>query len=875
MAEHKRHSEDSPGYDVHQIFQDCYGGDPLKKETAIEKFRNQAVKEFLHDYALKSEVPEDIQPLLSEYPKLHADIKDLAKRELNLSRRRRRRPAPVPADVDWDTPKPGPSRLGLAISHPELAILKAETEALTEAFKKLLGSLEKDPEWKERAEKARSTLEGPSDTNSLDIVASDSSQKKETSSVASTEEFNALASFVGVDIGQPRLEYSQPLRYIPLANGQIRLLLLHPETDTSGLHISLAVVNISKASDYEALSYVWGSSDKPHKIQCDFLGKIETDKLHRTNPKYLPPALSSGFIAVTDNLHVALLGLRKTHSIRALWVDSACIYQGHSRERSEQIQLMYQVYSKAREVTVWLGTANDSTDLAFNCLEELYDLHTEGFCYKYSRSPIRLKRNIDHTHWKALCSFFSQQWFSRLWIFQESVSNMETKIQQGHRDISWFAFSCACEVVSYLRRGSTRGIAVPVNMEKDYDSQTQHQNQHLHEIYAANFSSLSSYSGNTVDILLSDILDCGESFGNDFPTRSLDAALDMENVRGITTFSGKSGQIDTSPLRLKNLLPIVRQSHATDARDKVFGLLSLASITAEQLPKADYSRTVRQVYIMTARYWLESELTADLEFLNHVQDSKEEHQLPSWTPDWSCPLTSPLLLHAHSKYSRNAFKAAGSSAVTAQIDYKFSKDSVSTALTLKGVFLMTIQSIEADDTRGKFYHGMIAEVRKKKPRNKGKTYPTTTQSYLYAFREMIDLGKPSSYNTRQNYWEFESGGRKAFKIRDYERRGLEPEEYTLDRFKGIVEKSENAHYVKDGVFHRSFFVSSSGFIGLAPLSAVSGDILCLFLGSRTPFVIRQVEGHYTLLGECYIYGLMHGEGMEDLPEEKIVDIELW
>lgn len=365
-----------------------------------------------------------------------------------------------------------------------------------------------------------------------------------------------------------------------------------------------------------------------------------------------------------------------------------------------------------------------------------------------------------------------------------------------------------------------------------------------------------------------------------FPDSALDVVRNIGRVRTITT----SGDYGDEPLeredvllfRLKGLLPMVRWANSTDPRDKVFGLLSLASETADRLPKADYSCTVQELYILTVRYWLHSEQESDLTFLNHVQSSKAEHQLPYWTPNWSSPLTTAPLVSIqdykfiHTSYRTTNFRAASLSAASAQILSKFSTENTSSLnlLTLKGVNLTTIDGIENDQTRGMVYDLIIGYMRKQQ------TYPTTTESYAYAFQAMMGLKEPNPHFRRQRFWDLVKRGQEGFKTGEYQPISLKEEVFDLNQFKKLVKQSDNRYYVTSSVFKRSFFISDSGFMGLAPLSAEPGDVVCIFLGGCTPFVIREIEDHYKFIRECFVYGIMQGEVMKDLPEEKVTDIEL-
>ncbi|KAI4944600.1 hypothetical protein J4E91_008604 [Alternaria rosae] len=72
------------------------------------------------------------------------------------------------------------------------------------------------------------------------------------------------------------------------------------------------------------------------------------------------------------------------------------------------------------------------------------------------------------------------------------------------------------------------------------------------------------------------------------------------------------------------------------------------------------------------------------------------------------------------------------------------------------------------------------------------------------------------------------------------------------------------------------FVSTIGFMGLAIPNAQPGDEIVLLFGLEMPFVVRPdaETGHYQLIGECYVLGLMNGEAMEGLEESQVEDIYL-
>ena len=116
-------------------------------------------------------------------------------------------------------------------------------------------------------------------------------------------------------------------------------------------------------------------------------------------------------------------------------------------------------------------------------------------------------------------------------------------------------------------------------------------------------------------------------------------------------------------------------------------------------------------------------------------------------------------------------------------------------------------------------------------------------------------------------------------IRAYEGQGNstntsdQSERYTQDQLVVKLDKPYKFGIVSDGIaYSRLFFISWTGFMGLAPKGTLPNDTIVLFFGARVPFVIRaSKDGGCNLIGECYVYGIMFGEAMEGLDMEKSED----
>lgn len=77
---------------------------------------------------------------------------------------------------------------------------------------------------------------------------------------------------------------------------------------------------------------------------------------------------------------------------------------------------------------------------------------------------------------------------------------------------------------------------------------------------------------------------------------------------------------------------------------------------------------------------------------------------------------------------------------------------------------------------------------------------------------------------------------------------------------------------------RRFFITNTGLMGLGPPQTRVDDQVFLLDGGSCPFLLRPTgraslqapngteEIRYKLVGDCYIQGLMYGEGLTDCPK---------
>ncbi|GAB1206045.1 hypothetical protein APSETT445_004726 [Aspergillus pseudonomiae] len=192
---------------------------------------------------------------------------------------------------------------------------------------------------------------------------------------------------------------------LPPGHNTIRMLRLLPNKNRAALIECELIEHPLKEQEeqaYEALSYVWGSTENPSSI-----------------------CVNSYALEVTANLHAALSRLRYERFPRLLWVDAICIDQKSNTEKERQIQLMARIYGQAKNVIVWLGEEeNDST----STLARL-QVAAEGE---------RLLEEINDT---ALIALLERPWFRRVWVLQEVGVARSVLVKCGPMEMNGYAFS--------------------------------------------------------------------------------------------------------------------------------------------------------------------------------------------------------------------------------------------------------------------------------------------------------------------------------------------------------------------------------------------------------------------------------------------------
>jgi hypothetical protein len=204
---------------------------------------------------------------------------------------------------------------------------------------------------------------------------------------------------------------SSTYRYTRLDHSrrQIRLLHLHPPdvSDTEDIHgisapdkiqCTFSLASLHDEPYYEALSYVWGTSETTASV------------------------LLHGHCApVTQNLETILRHLRRDKE-RILWIDALCINQSDVDERSHQVSQMHDIYSQAFRVIAYLGEAWDGVDTTFELMTFTGNHPDHHWNSTSTKNITSCGFDVASAlHCDSIARFFSSPWWTRIWTVQECV----------------------------------------------------------------------------------------------------------------------------------------------------------------------------------------------------------------------------------------------------------------------------------------------------------------------------------------------------------------------------------------------------------------------------------------------------------------------
>jgi len=637
--------------------------------------------------------------------------------------------------------------------------------------------------------------------------------------------------------------------YQPLRPSEFRVLTLHRlNPHDCRIYCTLTTEIAPYHPPYVALSYVWGDARDVVEI--------------RVNDRPL---------AITRNLFFALYHLRRLDSPVSLWVDAICIDQNNVAERNEQVRFMQEIYRRAEGCIAWLGVCYDDSDLAMDLLKAWAIPSQQNGNMQGVLS--RIRDPFNQRAWRAVQGLLKRPFWERVWVLQEITFSRDVLVRCGSKEVSW----------------------------EDLGWVVQNWAQLYHP---ANSQFLTN---------------------EDLRLVSLTKTSQVARMC-LLRLSQVSGERNTS----FDTITHSSASYATDARDKVYALLGFSEISVLGI-RPDYLRPVETVYTEFFQAYLVQDRRLDL--LARMagigwQPTEPTISLPSWVPD----------LRGEANENRNPitghFAAGGSGPARANIahdsltltiqgvfvdtltvtdasgyDVGVNKTAIiprwlemamgtehqhPAGVTQLQAFFRTIvadsttfrdgqPSSNSDNDQRTFFDlaaGMLwnlypspqpQEERLEILRRKHDITPVEEQllagvnDYVRALSLWsLDFPRPASRTTLLYQFTGAPGSNTWIDWED-----------DADIFRGRRCSNDFMSKTVHLCTNRSFFVTQRGFLGLGPKLCRPGDMVFVSPGCHIPLILRgDPAGHFILVGDAFVYGIMMGEVVDQLTEGLMVNVVL-
>ena len=588
----------------------------------------------------------------------------------------------------------------------------------------------------------------------------------------------------------------EPLPQEPFS---IRLLKVEPGVDQGDVRCSLSVFSLNDAAQnqYEALSYVWGSSDAPDHVFCNGQRR-----------------------RVTRNLGLALRRIRRPDKARDIWVDALCINQSaeNHTELAQQVARMRDIYSNATKVLIWLGEdATLTAESALALVRKAAGLakaeagsavpRPGQITSEYPSADENLRRGfpaVDDPAWTVLLDLFNRAWFERVWIIQEVSTFTESLAMVGACDICWIDIALAAmwfSIKGYngLVPGMSR-ITLIIHIWKareHRDSEPVPLINHLNMI------------------------------------RSFKATKPQDKIYAVLGISFEGFHRNKYP-RLK----VDYQKPFIDVyTDVVRHCLEHPELVVDSKHKLGVLSLVQP-------------------FIGDEDDVKV-----SWVPRWDRPNQSWILgLQPYARFfnaSGTLDTCIGHSGTKRALFLGgLDIDKVDTVDHCLGK--VASNSREMFMAIKKLWKSVIVEYKRHQPNYLGVVNTERTFARTVTAGSTIDrlARSPEQYDEHDfaAYWRSNVENAHHNLETDSDDMGIFPKAAPSPPDRGLS-------FGETVCRNRVFFTTANRAMGIGPETTRAGDRICVLFGSVTPFILRAVGEHFQLVGECFSSGLMRGEAI--------------
>ena len=598
--------------------------------------------------------------------------------------------------------------------------------------------------------------------------------------------------------------------YEPLGQkSQIRILQLLPGSYDDPLAGYLGPVNLDTHPSYKCLSYTWGEPTFTRSIE------IEGKELH-----------------ITPNLDAAIRRVRACDDYISIWIDAICIDQANLLERNHQVSLMRRIYSECEECVIYLGENCDNSEIVPEFLRKLFNgwngLYKEGlrpgdtvmalFHERYPSIPTK-----DDPGWYAFRLFMTRPWFRRVWIVQEFALPRKVKMMCG----------------TWIIDATFPGIIM-----------------HLHQMTEISYLMCK---------LGSPVLEQLSNRGMDLVVHHLRMRVRCGNFAGLLGNITAGRPIPRPILRpLYYLLDMVRRCDSHDPRDRIYGVLGLATYIDGSSLEVNYAKGLAEIGLDVAGYLIKQ--GNGYKMLQSVQGPACIHyEWPSWLPVWTSG--EPYFLHPG---KRKRLDIPDHQAHIHLPAFRLEYDQ--STLIVKGFFLDVIEELASKRERSKDsselmpvtnaelrqIESMVADSRvlrsdQKQPDSLWRTIIGNSTHYGVS-------PVPPDYGIKyEHFREMQLRLETAAKGKAQRLEVGEVIDLFTTRYQDFIEFGLGWIGNRDA----RFSITKSGMMALVPRDAEIGDIIFTVLGDpdhRTYIVRRKADSDYhTWIGESYVHCVLGDE----------------
>ena len=654
-------------------------------------------------------------------------------------------------------------------------------------------------------------------------------------------------------------------QYTPLSSeSSFRLLrLVRPPLAgalRTPIEIDLFEAPIEDSPPFEAVSYAWDHADTYCTLLCNGC-RLK---------------VSPVIVEMIEHLH-------HISNIGTFWVDAVCIDQSSTFDKNIQVPRMRDVFSKAHRVWVWLGKGSHESKVAFEFLMEVETLWPHDvaasngkrakqwhICLKKYQGTIkqqiqsstteliladivRNRRGVyDAVDTDFIGDIINLPWFHRTWTIQEVALAKSAIIVCGPVNLPW---SSLLEALKRLQ-----------------DSQIHKQTLISIQPERRAFSNPATFFDDIrTHVLMTDVVHHRKS------------------------------------LPLSRAFDLIRRNNSSDPRDKIYGLYGILDyLEIQDLPPVNYTETVQHLYYQITCAIMRNDQRLHILYLIGLTPTLPD--LPTWVPDYS-NTEFIRFIDVHGNEASGRLSGSFCYPVTDltlsvngilldEVDITASSTSICTPDFRQGwaarkhlsspeerhnavtELIRTLQSWinvsrsvnfypTGEAPRTAFYKIMT------QPTHAGSqnwTMPVVTRASRDAFNRwifLLDTHLPDHETHRQSWIRsIQANADSAAIVKDYIRLfgcSQDPQEWSLELQIRLIlraidlELSTLQHDVSLLSYHRTFFATKNGYMGVGPRQARPTDRVALISGLQLPFIVRRAGDNYKLIGPAYIHGLMKGE----------------